>query len=263
MELGVEPVELAEDGGTAEVTVGTGTGSTYASEQEVTLLLSGTATEAEDYTISATTLTLPAGAGTEASRVTAVVTGVDDEVYEGAETVEVSGEVGGEAFGEAMALTIEDDEAAPVVTLVLGPESVREARGVSRVTATVAPAAGEGFTVTVAAVAVAPGGAGDFTLSGSELTFAANATASTGEVRITAVDNGVDAADRRVRVTGTASRPEIAAPEAVTLTIEDDDEAVNEPPEVVGSLTDQELAVGEKRRGWMCRECSRAGRERS
>ena len=182
-------------------------------------MLAGTA-EAGDYTISEGTLTLAAGQ----QSVTATLTGVDDEVYEGEETVLITASVGGAAIG-SLRLLIEDDEAAPVVALVLGSESIGEAGGVSGVTATAVPAAAEGFTVTVAAAAVAPGVAEDFTLSGSELTFAANATASTGEVTITAVDNGVDAADKSVVVTGTASRPEIAAPEAATLTIEDDEAA--------------------------------------
>ena len=42
---------------------------------------------------------------------------------------------------------------------------------------------------------------------------------------IAAVDNGVDAADKTLRVSGTVSRVDVAAPADATLTIADDDEA--------------------------------------
>ena len=57
----------------------------------------------------------------------------------------------------------------PAVTLVLTPASIGENGGVSTVTATVTPASSEAFTVTVAAAAVDPAVAGDFTLSGATL----------------------------------------------------------------------------------------------
>ena len=47
--------------------------------------------------------------------------------------------------------------------------------------------------------------AGDFTLAGATLSFAADATASTGEVTITAVDNDEDAPDKTVTVSGVVS----------------------------------------------------------
>ena len=219
--LEVEPATIAEDGGTATVTVTTGTGSTFDSPQVITLVLGGTATQGEDYTVSATELTLPRG---EAS-VTATVTGLDDRVFEGDETLLISGQADGAAFGEQQTLTITDNEAAPRVTLVLTPDSIGEDGGTATVTATATVASAEAFTVTVAATADAPATDADFTLSGATLSFAANATESTGEVTIAAVDNGVDAADKTLRVSGTVSREDVAAPADATLTIADDDEA--------------------------------------
>ena len=219
--LEVEPATIAEDGGTATVTVTTGTGSTFDSPQVITLVLGGTATQGEDYTVSATELTLPRG---EAS-VTATVTGLDDRVFEGDETLLISGQADGAAFGEQQTLTITDNEAAPRVTLVLTPDSIGEDGGTATVTATATVASAEAFTVTVAATADAPATDADFTLSGATLSFAANATESTGDVTIAAVDNGVDAADKTLRVSGTVSREDVAAPADATLTIADDDEA--------------------------------------
>ena len=94
-----------------------------------------------------------------------------------------------------------------MVTLLLTPALIGENGGEGRVTATASPASAEAFTVTVSAVAVDPAVAGDFTLAGATLSFAADATMSTGEVTITAVDNDVDAPDKMVTVSGSVSLP--------------------------------------------------------
>ena len=235
--LEVAPATIAEDGGTATVTVTTGTGSTFGSAQAITLVLGGTATQGEDYTVSATQLTLPA----DTASVTATVTAVDDALFEGDETLVISGQADGAAFGEQQTLTITDNEEAPRVTLVLSPDSIAEAGGVSTLTATVSPASAEAFTVTVTATADAPATEADFTLSGASLSFAANATGSTGEVTIAAVDNDVDAADKTVRVSGSVSAAGVLAPAAATLTIADDDEALST---VTLTVTPQRIGEG-------------------
>ena len=219
--LQVDATTMDEDGGVVTVTVGTGTGSTFDSAQDITLVLGGSATEGEDYTVSATDLTLPAGA----SSVTATLTALDDDVFEGGETVLISGLHDGAAFGTGQTVTITDDEAAPVVTLVLTPATISEDGGTSTVTATLSAASTEPFTVTVAVAPDAPAVAGDFALSDATLSFAAGATESTGEVTITAVNNDVDTADKTLRVSGVVSLEGVAVPGEATLTITDDDEA--------------------------------------
>ena len=223
LSLQMEPSSIAEDGGTATVSVTTGTGSTFDTDQAITLVLEGTATQGDDYTVSATELTLPAGA----SSVTATVTGLDDGIFEGDETVLISGLHAGESFGAEATLTITDDEAAPAVTLVLTPDKIAEDGGTATVTATVSATSPEPFSVTVAVEPDAPAVAGDFVLSGDTLSFAANATDSTGEMTIAAVDNDVDAPDKTLRVSGTVSREDVTVPAEATLTIVDDDEASN------------------------------------
>ena len=110
-------------------------------------------------------------------------------------------------------------------TLVLTPASISENAGVSTVTATLNQATSAATTVTVSAAAVAPAVAGDFALSTNKiLTIAASATTSTGVVTITASNNGLDAPDKSVTVSGTVSGGNgAAAPSNVTLTITDDD----------------------------------------
>ena len=112
----------------------------------------------------------------------------------------------------------------PTLTLKLDPASISEDSGVSTVTATASVASPEPFTVTVAAAANA---AADFTLSANRvLSFAANATESTGTVTITARNNNLDAPHKTVRVTGSVpDGTRATAPDDVTLTITDDDAA--------------------------------------
>ena len=111
----------------------------------------------------------------------------------------------------------------PSATLVLTPPSISENGGVSTVTATLDRTTSAATTITVSAAAVAPAVSGDFTLTGTTLTIPAGTTTSTGTVTLTAVDNAIDAADKAVTVSGTASDSVTNAPPDVTLTITDDE----------------------------------------
>ena len=119
-------------------------------------------------------------------------------------------------------VTVNDDDATPQVTLVLMPDSIGENGGTSIVTATLERASSAVTTVTVSAAAST-----DYGLTNNRiLTIAAGATASSGTVRLTAVDNNVDAPDKTVTVSATAENSHGAtAPANVTLTITDDDSA--------------------------------------
>ena len=128
----------------------------------------------------------------------------------------------------------------PTVTLALSDASISENGAASTVTATVSPASATAFTVTVSAAAVSPAVAADFNLSTNKiLSFATNATTSTGTVTITSVNNDVDAADKTVTVSGTVTASGVTAPPAVTLTIEDDDAA----PTVANAIPDRSATV--------------------
>ena len=85
----------------------------------------------------------------------------------------------------------------------------------------------EETTVSVSVRPVAPAVATDYTLAGSQLTIAAGATESTGEVTITGVNNVVDAPDKEVTVRARATNSQGVAshPADVTLTITDDEGA--------------------------------------
>ena len=135
----------------------------------------------------------------------------------------------------------------PVVMLVLTPNAVGEkgATNESVVTATVGAdnTASKPFTVTVSAEAASPAVAGDFSLAGSTLRFAANATASTGDVKITAVDNPVDAeANAIVTVSGTMSTGS-KAPTPVELTITDEDMVPGVPRAFAAAVGDAQVTL--------------------
>ena len=74
------------EGETSTLTVSVADGVTFADDQAIALGFSGTAVQAADFTVSAETLTLGAGA----SSVTATITALEDFVAEGEETVAVS-----------------------------------------------------------------------------------------------------------------------------------------------------------------------------
>ncbi len=204
-----------------------------ASSRTVTVpyTLGGTADEGDDYTApDPTSLTI--SAGSTSANIVVPVKG--DELVEANETITVAlgaptnatvstAEGAGTATG-----TITDDEATPTATLILTPASIAEsgATNASTVTASLSGASDQAVTLTVAAAAVSPAKAGDFALSGTTLTVAAGAKASTGTVTVTAVDDKIDGPNKTVTVSATASGGRgVANPASAALTITDDDDA--------------------------------------
>ncbi len=191
----------------------------------------GTARAGTDYTAGNGSLTF--NAGDSSKTVSVSVTGDDvDEPDEETFTVTLSSASGAaisDSDGTATG-TIRDDDDTPTVTLVLTPVSIDENGGTSTVTARLDHPSSEATTVTVSVEPVSPAVADDYTLSANrELTIPAGATTSTGEVTITAVDNAVDVPDKRVTVSAVAENAQgVTAPQAVTLTITNDDAAVVE-----------------------------------
>ena len=214
------PASISENGGVSTVTA-TLTGPSSAA---VTVTVS--TASSSDYTQTGTTLTIAAGATTSAGLVT--VRGTDNAVASGSRQVTVSATAAGGngvANPANAALTVTDDD-TPQTTLALSSNSISENGGIATVTATLDRQSA--VAVTVAAAAVSPAVAGDFTLStAATLTFAANATTSTGLVTVTAVNNATDAPDKSVTVSGTAS-------DSLGLT--------NRPPDVTLAITDDDAA---------------------
>ena len=166
---------------------------------------------------------------------------MDDNIDEPDETVRVTGSttVAGLAVGVAH-VVIEDNDAAPTVTLSLSDTSIGENGGTTTVTARLDRASGAATTVTISVTPVSPAVVADYSLSTNRtLTIAAGQTSSTRTVTLTAVNNDVDAADRTVTISGVAGNDVgVTGPADLSLTVEDDEERGV-------SISKTELAVAE------------------
>ena len=227
VELSVSPHRVGEGAGATTVTVRAaldGLPRSAATPVAVTVG-SGTATPGTDFAAVAG-FTITIAANTLSNTGTFVLSPTRDTVDEPDETVVVDGAT--TAPGLAVTGTeveITDDDFSPTVTLSLSDTSISEAGGVATVTAGLSHASSEPTTVTVSVSPDSPAVSGDYSLGADRvLTVAAGATASTGSVTVTGVDNDVDAADKTVAVTGAASNAlGISGPVGVELTLEDDD----------------------------------------
>ena len=114
--LTVTPEEIVE-GADAEVRVAIDNGVTFATDQTISLALTGEATAGDDYTVAAETLTLPAGV----SEVTTTLTTVDDTDEEGAELLTVTATHETTRIGSA-SLTIEASDVPPAISITAGSE---------------------------------------------------------------------------------------------------------------------------------------------
>ena len=231
--------EATEGGSSAVVTV-TLRGNPQSSVVIPILASGSVGVTAADYTLSSATLTFSRG-----ESMTFRVTAEDDDIDEGGERVFLS-------FGElppnvregstaAELVELIDNDPSPTVTLSLLSDEISENGGSTAVTASLSHPSSASTTVAVTASAVSPATAGDFTLTGTSLTIGAEATTSTGTVTITAVNNDVDAPDKKITVSGNAENSQGVAgdPASLTLMIEDDDD----PPVV--SLSSSSATVDE------------------
>ena len=226
------PDSIGEDGGSSTVTATL----SHVSSVETTLTVQARPVSpavAADFELSGNT-TLRIAAGNTTSTGTVTIDAVNNDVDAQDKQVTVSASVVNTQGVNAPAgvmLTIEDDEEL-VVTLILTPDSIEEDGGSSTVTATLSHMSSAFITIRVSVSPVSPAVAGDFTLSSNSiLSINPGNTSSSQSLTITAVNNGVDAPDKMVTVSGSIVRgPDIAD---ATLTIEDDED----PPTVRLILT--------------------------
>ncbi|MDE0659869.1 MAG: carboxypeptidase regulatory-like domain-containing protein [Gammaproteobacteria bacterium] len=148
-----------------------------------------------------------------------------------AETVTVTAEDGTTTAD----YTVTVNRAAAVVTLSASPNPVDEGGKVT-VTASLDVAQAEAFTVTVSAT----GG----TLGDNELSFAAGATTSTGDVTITQTGNDVrDTTPLTVVVSGSTTASGVADIEDVTVNVTDDELVATMPRNLAAMPGDQSATV--------------------
>ncbi len=228
--LSLEPSTITEDGGSTTVTAMLNHPSIAATTVTVTALANPPAVASDLVLSQNTTLTIEAGDTESTGLVT--MTAVDNEVGAPDKTVQVQGaatNTQGVTAPADVVLTITDDgDINPTVSLTLTSTSISEDEGQTTVTATIDPPSSAVTTIEVSVLPDVPATESDYQVSENPtLTIAAGETESTGLVTITAVDNEVDAPDKTVQVQGNATNAQevVTNPEAVELTITDDEEA--------------------------------------
>ncbi len=228
MSLVLTPTTIAESGaGNASTVMAMLSGLSSAPITVMVSTAPGANTTTTDYTVTAN-VALEIAAGETASTGVVTITAVDNAVDDPNKAVTVLGTASGGGVGNptTMTLTITDDEGIPTVSLVLAPTTMAEsgAGNASTVTAVLSGPLTGPVTVTVATAPGANTATTDYTVTTNKmLEIAAGETVSTGVVRITAVDNAVDAPNKAVTVSGTASGGGVGNPTTMTLTIIDDE----------------------------------------
>ena len=213
---------IAENGGVSTITATLSNPSTSA--VTVDLGYGGTATGGgTDYTASGTQIII--GAGSTTGNVT--ITGDDDAIFEGAETVIVditSVTNGTESGSQQETVTITDDDSAPTVTLSESGSPIAENGGVSTITATLSNPSTSAVTVDLGYGGTATGGGTDYTASGTQIIIGAGST--TGNVTITGDDDAIfeGAETVIVDITSVTNGTESGSQQE-TVTITDDDSA--------------------------------------
>ena len=179
-----------------------------------------TAANPADYTITASPVTIAAGATSTAITITVV----DDTLNENNETVIVTMGTPTNATQDATTVhtaTITDNDPLPSVSFTTGSQSNVENVAVQTITVSLSQVAGQNVTVpfTVTGTAANPA---DYTITASPVTIAAGATSTA--ITITVVDDTLNENNERVIVTmGTPTNATQGATTVHTATITDND----------------------------------------
>ena len=204
-------VVIDEAGGTSTVTVKTGD-VTFADDQTITLGLSGTATEGDDYTVTKE-LTLDAGA----SSVTTTVTAVQDTFDDDGETIGIKAKHGQSTESAEQTVTIRDDDTFGL-NVELSDAVIDEAGGTSTVTVKTGDVTfADDQTITLGLSGTATEG-DDYTVT-KELTLDAGESSVT--TTVTAVQDTFDDDGETIGIK--AKHGESTESAEQTVTIRDDD----------------------------------------
>ena len=225
--LSVDPASLSEGAGATdvEVTATLGDGSTaLLNDTQVAVSLSGT-DEALGADYEASQLTVTVAAGATDGMGTLTLTPNDDNLAEGDETIEVSGEADGYAVASTMIALTDNDEAPDTITLEVDRTSVDEGAGETavEVTATL----GNGSTALLNDIQVTLSLSGteeslgaDYTASDVTITVAAGAVDGSSTLTLTPNDDNLAEGDETIEVSGAADG---FAVESAMVTLADND----------------------------------------
>ncbi len=192
--LTAAPTTISETGGSATVTAALSAASTV--PVTVTLLYSGTASEADNS--RPTSITIPAGA----LSATATITATPDLVDEDDETIIVT--LGSTPTGmigspNSATITIADDDLPPTVTFDRVSQTVDEGAGAVTLSANLSAASSRNIVVPLTFAGSATSGV-DYSASATEIVIPAGAL--TGSVTLTLTDDALDEDNETVDVIG-------------------------------------------------------------
>ena len=215
--LSVAPASFAEDDSATAVSVTASASGTLASAT-IALSLGGTASWA-DYTVTGTQLIQITNSRTGSTVL--IFTPIQDVVYEGDETVTISGTASGLSVTRAV-LNLVDDEAVPTVTLSVNPRSFAEDDSATAVTVTATLSGTMSAEARVALALAGTATSADYGVAGSQsITVAALAKAGATILTFTARDDPVDETDETIEITGTSGGLSVTG---TVLTLLDNDE---------------------------------------
>ncbi|WP_442506481.1 Calx-beta domain-containing protein [Novipirellula sp. SH528] len=184
--------------------------------------VTGTATDGSDFTISASPVTISAGA--TSGNIAVVIT--DDLVNEEIETIILTlgtptGATVGATGTQTVSILANDPVQAPTVSFNLSGQSIRESDGMLTLTVSLSAVSESPVTVpfNVSGTAIAPA---DYSISASPLTIAAGQTSAS--IDIIVVDDDMDEPNESIIVTlGTPTGADLGSQTVNTTTIIDDD----------------------------------------
>lgn len=234
--------QVADEGTSRTVTAGLSTVSGRA--VTVPIDFAGTAANPADYSHSATSIVIPAGAASASL----TLSSVDDTLDEPNETVVMSfGTLVDAIAGDVttQTVTIVDNDAPPSISFVGTTQTMDEAAGTVTVSMTMSHASGLGVTVPLIFTGTATNPA-DYSPSATTLTVAAGATS--GAITLSLVDDDFDEADETVAITaGTPVNANFVGPTVQTVTITDNDAAPDITPDAFSFSDVSNVAPGSLR----------------
>ncbi|MEB2785090.1 MBG domain-containing protein [Algoriphagus persicinus] len=222
--LSLSPASKAENLVTDNTVTAT-LSNTFTSAVTINLSFSGTASNTTDYTRSGSSIVIPVGELTG----TIVINNVNDDIYEGDETVivDISSVTNGLENGtQQVTYTIVEEDAVPTVTISASPISISEAAETSRITVTLSAVAGVDVTIPLEFT-------GDAVLA-TDYNFVDDPVSSiiivpggtSLSIDLISIPNGIVDGDRDIVVSlGTLTNGTPGAEDEATVTITDDDTA--------------------------------------
>ena len=223
--LGLNPDRVSEGAAATVVTVtATLDGGPRTAPTEVTVSIpGGTAVAGADYEVVAPfVIAIPAGQ--QSGEMAFTLTPVQEQIAEGAETLELSGAADLQVNGAVLTLT-DDDTASTRVDLALNPLSVSEADGATVVTATATLDAGARTEDTAVTVSVSGGtaaaGVDYVSVAPFVVTITAGQQSGEGTFTLTPIQEPFAEGAETLELSGTADLPVNGA----VLTLTDDDRA--------------------------------------